>query len=135
MPLLNWSEQYSVQVPEMDAQHRILFDCINELHDAMSARQGQAVLGGILDKLIDYTRTHFVDEEALFTSHNYPERESHIREHEAFVEQVAKVRRDYEAKTLMLSLQTLNFLQDWLKNHIQKVDRHYGEWLNKAGKV
>jgi hemerythrin len=27
----------------------------------------------------------------------------------------------------------LNFLRDWLTNHIQKEDRQYSSWLNQRG--
>ena len=33
----------------------------------------------------------------------------------------------------MLSLEVMNFLKDWLKNHIQDSDQKYGQFLNEKG--
>jgi len=30
-------------------------------------------------------------------------------------------------------IELLNFLRDWLTNHMQKEDREYGPWLNGHG--
>ena len=32
-----------------------------------------------------------------------------------------------------MNLDLMNFLRNWLVNHIQKVDREYGPWLNEHG--
>ncbi len=35
MSFIDWTEQMSIHVPEMDAQHMQLIQLLNDLHDAM----------------------------------------------------------------------------------------------------
>jgi len=45
MSLIEWSPAYSVKVKKFDDQHKKLIELINQLHDAMKAGQGNAMLG------------------------------------------------------------------------------------------
>lgn len=54
-----WSDSYSVGIPEIDEQHKALFDLMERLHKAIAARQGSAACIEILKELVDYTRIHF----------------------------------------------------------------------------
>ena len=38
---LQWSEEISVGVEELDEQHKVLVNLINDLHDAMQERRSQ----------------------------------------------------------------------------------------------
>jgi len=39
----------------------------------------------------------------------------------------------YERGEIMLSVDLLNFLRDWLSTHILKEDHEYGPWMNQNG--
>lgn len=77
MALITWNENYSVKVKQFDDQHKKLIDMINELHDAMKVGKGKDVMEKILAGLIQYTVTHFANEERLMKQHNYPDYEQH----------------------------------------------------------
>ncbi len=133
MSLITWSDRYSVLVNEMDAEHKQLVDYINALNDAMRAGSGSKELGNILEKLVKYTQSHFVSEEALMKKVGYPELVQHQEAHEELVSQVGKIKEDMLSGKMMVSVKTLNFLRDWLQNHIMKVDRKYGDWIKANG--
>ncbi len=59
MPVFTWADEYSVNVPEIDAQHKKLMDMINRLYEAMENGCGSQVVGQILDDLVVYTQNHF----------------------------------------------------------------------------
>ncbi len=59
MPIMSWTDAYSVGVAEIDKQHKKLIDLINALHDAMSKGQAKAVIGKVLGELISYCASHF----------------------------------------------------------------------------
>ncbi|KOR27636.1 hemerythrin, partial [Achromatium sp. WMS1] len=79
---LAWSEEISVGVEEIDEQHKVLLNLINELNDAMQARRSHDVITSIINKLSEYTRIHFAVEESLMRILNYPDYESHKAQHE-----------------------------------------------------
>ena len=51
---LHWTSDLDTGIEQVDEQHKILVQYINEMHDAHVANDRQAV-GVALDHLIDYT--------------------------------------------------------------------------------
>jgi len=68
--LIDWSEEYSVNIKKFDQQHKKLFDLINFLNDSLIRNEDDDILEQILSDLIDYTFVHFKEEEKYFTSSN-----------------------------------------------------------------
>ena len=132
MALMTWNESYSVKVPELDDQHKQLFILINELHEAMKAGQARSMMAKVLDRLIQYTRLHFSEEEEMLASVSYAEFVSHVAQHRGFTERVEKFAREFRVGNVIITIEVMNFLQDWLVNHIMKVDRKYVPELSKS---
>lgn len=133
MALLEWKDSFSVTVPKYDNQHKKLITLINELHGAMSTGQGNAVLGKIFTELLNYTKTHFADEEAEFKKHSYPEYATHKLEHDKLTNEVVKLYNDFNSGRGSLSIETMNFLRNWLQNHIVGTDKKYAAYLTLKG--
>lgn len=133
MSLLQWDESYSVQVTSLDQQHQTLFRTINELHDALRAGHGKDILGKVLQRLIDYTKSHFAAEEVILERNGYPDLAAHRAAHKALVNQVLKFKEDFEAGTGGIAVEIMQFLQKWLREHIQNTDKKYGKYLNEKG--
>jgi len=133
MALLTWNSRYSVGVKVLDSQHTVLFGLLNDLHAAMLKGQAQALTGPMLRKLAEYTRDHFSAEEKMMEAAKYPGLAAHRIKHRDLIKQVQDYGTRFERGEASLNLQLLNFLRDWLTNHIQKVDAEYGPWLNERG--
>jgi hemerythrin len=133
MALFTWNETYSVKVAQCDEQHRKLFAMINELADAMRMGQGQEVVNKTVGELLQYTRTHFEQEEQLMEKAGYPHLSAHQALHRKFVAEVEAVQKEMQAGRQANSVKVLNMLRDWLVNHIQKTDKQYSAHLNAAG--
>lgn len=133
MALIVWNDNLSVHVAEIDQQHKKLIAMINELHEAMKAGKAKEVIARIVNNLIDYTASHFKTEEKYFAQFAYPETDDHKKEHAAFVEKVTAFKARCEAQGVSLTLDVLNFLSDWLKNHIMGTDKKYSQFFNENG--
>ena len=133
MALLAWKEDFSVKVRQFDDQHRKLIELVNKLHDAMKQGKGAQVLNDVLSSLAAYTQTHFSDEERVMLQNRYPGFSDHKRSHDQLVARVRDFQREVEAGNATVSLGLMNFLKDWLLQHIQGVDRKYGPYLNGKG--
>ncbi len=133
MALITWEEKMSVKVAEFDKHHQRLVLMINELHEAMVTRKTGDVLRKIVDELIKYTATHFAAEEKYFDQFNYPNALAHKKEHRDFVEKVIDVNRGLNENRVMLSMEIMNFLKDWLINHINGTDKKYSSFFNQKG--
>ena len=143
MAFFEWDESFSVGVAELNRQHQRLIDLINELYEA--TQQGQdrnrltsavdelETMAAVLDQLIDYSNYHFAMEERYMVEFAYPEYEEHKRAHGEFVNRSEAFRRDFDEGTALLSMEIMQFLQNWWKDHIVDVDKKYGPLLNERG--
>jgi hemerythrin len=133
MSLITWNKDYSVNVMEVDRQHQTLIQMINDLADAMGAGKGKEAVGKTIDSLLNYTKTHFSWEEQRFDQFGYPEAEDHKKLHAAFVDRINKFKDKYQNGKLTLSIDLMDFLSDWLRSHIQTIDKKYGPFFNQKG--
>jgi hemerythrin len=133
MSLIEWTDSLSVGIEEIDKQHKRLIELINELHVAMRERRTRDVLGNIINGLKDYAVIHFSTEEKYFDQYNYLKSGSHKREHMAFINKVIAFKAGFDKGKLMLSMEIMDFLKDWLVNHIQKIDMAYASFFHEKG--
>jgi hemerythrin len=130
---VNWNESLSVSVPLIDGQHQQLIGLINHLHEAMTQGQGQTILGEIVEGLVRYTKVHFAAEEALFEASQYSDCVAHKQQHREFVQKVTDFQQGLADGRLMLTLDVMDFLADWLVLHIRGTDTAYVPYLDLAG--
>ena len=133
MPLITWTEDLSVKVSQIDAQHKKLVELINILHGAMKERKANEVLGEIINNLVDYAVEHFRTEEKYFDELGFLKAGPHKKEHKAFVTRVASFKNDFDNGKMMLSMEIMEFLKDWLINHIKKTDMAYSDFFVEKG--
>lgn len=133
MTLFEWKEEYSIGIVEIDKQHRKLVLLINKLFDAMRVGKGNAILGQIINDLVNYTETHFQDEERYFHKFNYGGIDDHKLKHKAFVDQIASFKSAFDSGKISLSLDVFNFLKSWLIYHILVEDKKYVDCFKQNG--
>lgn len=127
--MFEWNNQYSVGIGSIDAQHQALFRLAAELHAAMVSGQGKQASAKILDRLIQYTATHFAHEERLMRQADYPAQAEHKAEHDALTGKVLQFRDDFQGGRATITVQLLQFLKNWLAKHIQESDIKYAPHL------
>jgi hemerythrin len=130
---VEWSDVLSVGIEEIDAQHRVLVDLVNQMHEAIHQHKGTAAVNEILGKLADYTRIHFAVEESLMRILGYPEYEEHKAEHEELLHTVADLQHKVETGKTSIGFELMHFLKVWLTKHIMESDQRYSEHFITAG--
>ncbi|QFY44217.1 bacteriohemerythrin [Candidatus Methylospira mobilis] len=136
MALFEWDDNLVVGVLEIDDQHQRLVELINLLHDDIISPDksgSEKITQEILEELVDYTIAHFSIEQYLMDVHEYPESPAHINEHNKFIDKISQFEKDFKEKHANIQQDTLAFLKDWLYNHIMKVDKEFGKFLNSKG--
>ncbi|MGC4048346.1 MAG: bacteriohemerythrin [Paludibaculum sp.] len=125
-------ESYSVQLPDIDAQHKRLVGTINRLQDAMLQGKGKDVIHSVLVDLEEYTKYHFTFEEELLSRHGYPKILAQESQHRNFVSKLIKFRNDYDSGSITMSVTVMEFLRDWLTQHILLEDKAYSDHMVAA---
>ena len=133
MAFMDWTDDLSVGIKEIDNQHQHLIQIINTLYDAMKAGKGHEVLGKTLDELVHYTVSHFQTEEKFFQKFNYPETDEHKKEHQDFVEKVEKSYSEFQNGSMSVTTTLLPFLSKWLFSHIRGTDKKYAKFFQEHG--
>jgi len=119
MEFFKWDEKYSVGVEEIDLQHQKLFDIINQMLGYMG-KATKEELRTQLNEMIDYTSFHFQAEQKYLEKH--PNFQAHLEEHNIFLKKNDSISKSIEETDQDVSLEIVNFLLKWLKNHILKTD-------------
>ncbi len=133
MPLIEWSEALSTQIPSIDRQHRVILGYINELHDGVENGEFRGVLDNVLRGLVGYTRTHFAYEEMLFKRFGYEQQQEHKAVHQRMVDKVDDFKNRFAKGETDIGPELLEFLKDWLSHHILEDDMAYSKFMIEQG--
>ncbi|MCW8918493.1 MAG: bacteriohemerythrin [Gammaproteobacteria bacterium] len=133
MAMVEWSNAYSVDIQEIDEQHKCLIDIMNDLYTALVNNSNRDLIGDVLDKLVDYTKVHFSVEETLMRIFEYDGYEAHKEKHDRIVAKVLTYQGQFRGGNDKVGMELLLFLKDWLFNHINTVDKAYTKTFHKAG--
>lgn len=121
--------EYFTGIEFIDKEHTRLFELADEtydiLHDNVSQDKTSEIIR-LVSELIDYARVHFAHEEEYQKSIDYPFFEQHVAQHRQFEDSLLAIDIDAIENDLEGQNETvegiLEFLINWLINHIQKVD-------------
>ncbi len=131
--LFRWDSSFLIGVAEIDRQHKLLVDLVNELYYEVNQGAGHEMLSRFLNGLVEYTKTHFTYEEGLLAMHGYEELEAHQAKHKKLVARIMEFHGRVTARDETVIEELLQFLKDWLANHIQGTDKRYAPFLNERG--
>lgn len=119
----NWEEILYTGHTVIDNQHRKLVDLLNSLITAYSLSNEKALITKILFELEDYAHFHFLEEETLLSRmEHYPTHE-HLKEHKEFTRRINELKFDYVSDNRMVVPELIDFLKNWIKNHILGIDK------------
>ena len=93
-----WKDDYSVNNELLDTQHKQIINMLNNLYNAIKENIEPQLLDSIIEGLIEYTRTHFRDEEKIMQAHEFPEYEKHRNMHDILkrrTEDYGRIKRDH----------------------------------------
>jgi len=129
MPYVEWKSEFSVGVKTFNDDHKRLFSYLNELHEGLSAGFKVSEMEYILKGLVDYTTNHFQREERLMVKHSYPDYIKHKEEHDALLKEVNEFYTEFKAGKKAFSFALLEFLNNWVSNHILQRDMMYKDFF------
>ena len=133
MSLIRWQDSFTIGVSFIDADHRVVVSLLNQLYDARQEGQTRDVVGSVLNVLIEYTINHFRREERLMELADYPDLAAHKQRHDYLAGQVQLFQQQYDAGRYAAVDELLDFLKNWLVEHIIGEDTRIWPWLGRAG--
>ena len=136
MPFFEWSDKYLLHIEPIDADHKNLFALANRIHAHITQGAGDAAIQQALGQLITYVQQHFDREERMMEQAGYPDLAEHRKTHRMLENIVSSMQRVQMSDPEAIDPdKLLEFLRDWLQNHIIKSDLQYEPWVSKRRKV
>ncbi len=147
-----WNDKYSVGVTELDDQHKVLIDLVNDLdiiQSSIKTPQYEKQIDNILGEITKHAVLNFTTEEVLMKMFDYDLFETHKYSHDKFihiitehhkyiVELMAKQKQlkdnKFESEELEQEInarisKVTVFLQKSLTNHFVKEDKEYSSFF------
>lgn len=121
-----WKPYYSVNDPALDGEHQQIIKLIDELYASIATSRENVKTKEVLERLIQYTFTHFKHEEDAMRVCGYPSFGAHKAIHDNMRQQTLDLR---EKTGLVSGKDLLRFLKEWWTNHIQTEDKEYAPYL------
>lgn len=130
-----FTEKYLTGIALIDKEHKELFRIIGEVQHAISDEflyDKYDEIVRLLEELKDYTKFHFQDEELYMESIHYDGLEAQKRAHDAFVTRLEEMDLEHIDENQQETLEELlEFLTQWLVNHILNSDKKIGQSQGK----
>jgi len=129
MPLIDWNDALSVGYRPIDADHLRLVELVNELHDNLLAGSSMTLIEAGFQRLVRHTASHFRHEEQLMAESGFSDSVNHTLVHRQLETQIADLLARLAAGEPVFTLELVEFLRNWLLNHILTLDKKLGEHL------
>lgn len=138
MESFHWDNNFVTGLAEIDRQHHQLVDVINLFGSLLAKNSLVATdLETTLQRLAEYARYHFQEEEKLMASIGVDQRhlDSQISAHRGFFKEVGVMHEAITADNPQAARRLLDFLTHWLAYHILGSDQNMARQIKaiKAG--
>jgi hemerythrin len=122
MALIEWKDDFSVGVPDVDYEHQKLIALINDLHDAMSRDNSDVTVMDFLGEIYAHVAAHFALEEKIMRERNYDQYSDHKADHEALLDELRDIMDDYEENAFFSDDIFANAVGSWFSDHFRNRD-------------
>jgi len=130
MAIINWGENFSVNVVPMDDQHKNLVSIMDRLDAAIREQRSALMIEPVINELFSSAALHTTAEEELLKISHYPELTAHKKMHSFFIREIFLLKHEFSSGREMNARNVLRFIRDWFLHHISNADRKYGEFLH-----
>jgi hemerythrin len=130
---IQWSEDLSTGIADIDEQHKELFRRVNTLLGACVRQRCREEIDRYLAFLMEYVAYHFAAEEREMTAYRYPGLPSHQEQHEKFKQEIDAIGRQmrvYGVNHELIQV-TLWSSVEWLITHVKGTDREMAAYLKE----
>lgn len=134
---ITWKPEYSVDVKIIDLQHQRLFAILNTLYDAIHGKANDKASMPIIEStLLDlktYVDFHFAEEEKFFKKFQYEKIAEHTAQHHVYAEKINELHGRYSSGETDMEGEIIDFLDEWILNHINIADKQYTQCFHEHG--
>jgi methyl-accepting chemotaxis protein len=128
-----WNKKFFTDITEIDYQHYKIVNYVNDLYRQHLEKASPTKMLDTLKELANITTIHFANEEKYMKQYSFPKFNEHYDKHKKILEQVGDFIGMLENGTAHIDEGFIDFLNEWLKDHILKEDMQYAPFLKSKG--
>jgi hemerythrin-like metal-binding protein len=133
MDFIEWDDSFLTGFHEIDVQHRYLVRVINGVYDQYVTNREVKGFDDSIAELEKYALYHFRAEEQMMRASEFLYSQKHILEHQNFFLKVKFFKDRVQIEDTEVVIELINFLKEWLLNHVNGADRLYIETFRNFG--
>ena len=122
MALIEWSDDFSVGVADIDEEHKGLIDLINQLYANLQRGASADEVADFFGEIYANISAHFALEEKIMRESGYQEYAAHKNEHEQLLDEIRDLMDEYEQHSAIDESELSARLQTWFGNHFKTMD-------------
>ena len=122
---IEWKDEYSVGVEEIDDQHKYFISLLNDLNNAIVAGKSREELKELFRLVPDYAERHFATEEKYFDEFKYEGAAEHKQKHQELRDEIKRIAGTEGGREIDFYGNIVYFLKDWLEEHLAQMDQKY----------
>ncbi len=127
-----WGKVLSVEVDEIDEDHRKLVNLFNLLNHAVMEQESSDYLAALLEELVNCTVWHFSHEERLMLKYDYKDMEEPKAEHRELIKSAKALQQKILRADNTIVDEDIEYLERWLTEHIFTYDMRLGDYLSQV---
>jgi len=125
MALITWSNEYCVNINDIDEEHQELITLINNLEAAYTAWQSKLVDHSLFrwyfNEFTMFMNYHFQTEERIFKERNYSNLDYHQDEYDELSAKLLETQTQLVKVEMFAAEEIINFITNWLHQHILSI--------------
>ena len=122
MALIEWRDEFSLGVPDVDHEHQELIALINELYEAMTSGAGDYTVMDFLGEIYAHVSAHFALEEKIMRERRYDHYTEHKAAHEDLLDELRDIMDAYEENDYFSDDEFAEAVERWFTDHFKTQD-------------
>jgi len=122
MTVLQWREEFSVGIEEVDHEHRELIELIRSLQQDLQAGADTDRVIEVLGEIYNQIAAHFALEEKMMRETYYAALADHKEDHETLLDDLRDIMDEVEDDGVLDESQLTDDLNRWFSDHFKTHD-------------
>ena len=129
--LIEWRDEFRIGLPEVDEEHRLLIDAINQLHRELVVGAALVRVTGAIGDIHAAIASHFALEEKEMAALRYDGFVAHKTDHERLLDEILDILDEVVATGRYEPAALSARLSAWFVEHFRTQDARLHRWLVK----
>lgn len=122
MTLLEWRDEFSIGIQEVDHEHRELIGMINALHAELGGDRSSARIEAFFGEILAGISAHFALEEKVMRARHYDAIAEHKADHERLLDDLRDMMDDQARGEVLDEVAFAARLAEWFSAHFRVQD-------------